>query len=82
MQGSGPDQLVSGQRLQLPGEAGIVVVRGIEPRSDGLDIFVAKDAASSEVRMVSLTSARAERVKVVTEDDAPPPYWADGDDKN
>ena len=58
------DRLRRGQRVRLPGETGIVVVRGIEPRSDGFDLFVAKDANASEVRMVSLTSKQAEKVRV------------------
>ncbi|MXW97847.1 MAG: DUF3883 domain-containing protein [Acidimicrobiaceae bacterium] len=65
--------LVAWQRIQLPEEAGIVVVRGIEARPDGLDLFVANDAAASEVRVVPLTSAQAEQVKVVTEDGAARP---------
>lgn len=65
--------LVRGQRIRLPDEAGIVVVRGIEPRSNGLDLFVANDLATSEVRMVSLTSDQAGRVRVVTEDGAAQP---------
>ena len=67
------DRLRRGQRVRLPGETGIVVVRGLEPRSDGFDLFVAKDADASEVRMVSLTSRQAERVRVVTEDGAASP---------
>ena len=66
-------RLSRGQRVRLPGETGIVVVRGIEPRSDGLDLFVEKGAASSTVRMVSLTSEQAERVRGVIEDGAAPP---------
>lgn len=64
---------VRGQRIRLPDEAGIVVVRGIEPWSNGLDPFAANDLATSEVRMVSLTSDQAGRVRVVTEDGAAPP---------
>ena len=64
---------MSGQRLRLPGEPGIVVVRGVVPRDDGLDLFVAKDTDSSEVRMVPLTSEQAEQVRSVTEDGAAPP---------
>ncbi len=67
------DALVRGQRVRLPGETGVVMVRGIEPRPDGLDLFVAKDAGSSAVRVVSLTSAQAERVRVVAEDGAASP---------
>ena len=67
------DRLRRGQRVRLPGETGIVVVRGIEPRSDGFDLFVAKDADTSEVRMVSLTSKQAERVRGVIEDGAASP---------
>ena len=65
--------LTSGQRLRLPGEPGIVVVRGVVPRDDGLDLFVTKDSESSEVRMVSLTSDQAEQARSVTEDGAAPP---------
>ena len=67
------ERLRRGQRVRLPGETGIVVVRGIQPRSDGFDLFVAKDAASAAVRMVSLTSEQAERVRGVIEDGAAPP---------
>ena len=67
------DALVGGQRVRLPGEAGIVVVRGVVPREDGVDLFVAKDAASSEVRMVSLTPEQAVRVRGVIEDGAAKP---------
>ena len=67
------DALVRGRRVRLPGEAGIVVVLGIEPRPDGLDLFVENDIATSEIRVVPLTSAQVERVKVVTEDGAASP---------
>ena len=73
VQGSRPDQLVSGQRLQLPGEPGVVVADAVVPRSNGVDLYVTDDATSGEVRKVSLTSAQAERVRVVTEDGAAPP---------
>ena len=62
------NRLTSGQRVQLPGQTGLVVVRGIEQRTDGLDLFVAKDAASGDVRMESLTPSQADRVQVVDED--------------
>jgi hypothetical protein len=65
--------LAKGQRVRLPDETGIVVVRAIEPRSDGLDLFVAGDADSSEVRVVPLTPEQAGRVEVVTEDGAASP---------
>ena len=73
VQGSRPDQLVRGQRLQLPGETGVVVSDAVVPRSNGVDLYVTDEATSGEVRKVSLTSAQAERVKVVTEDGAAPP---------
>ena len=73
VQGSLPDQLVSGQRLQLPDETGVVVADAVVPRSNGVDLYVTDDATSGEVRKVSLTSAQAERVRVVTEDGAAPP---------
>lgn len=73
MQGSGVDRLVSGQRLQLPGENGVVVADAVVPRPGGVDLYVTDDAASGEVRKVSLTSAQVERVKVVTEDGAAQP---------
>ena len=72
-QGSRPDQLVSGQRLQLPGETGVVVADAVVPRSTGVDLYVTDEATSGEVRKVSLTSAQAERVRVVIEDGAAPP---------
>ena len=43
-------------------------MRGIEQRTDGLDLFVAKDAASGDVRMESLTPSEADCVQVVDED--------------
>ena len=70
---SGPERLASGQRLQLPGENGVVVADAVVPRSNGVDLYVTDDAASGEVRKVSLTSAQVERVKVVTEDGAAEP---------
>ena len=68
-----PEALATGQRVRLPGEAGVVVVRGAVPRADGVDLFVAKDADSSEVRVVSLTSEEAEAVRDVSEDGAARP---------
>ena len=62
------NRLTRGQRVQLPGQTGLVVVRGIEQRTDGLDLFVAKDAAAGDVRMESLTPSEADRVQVVDED--------------
>lgn len=66
-------RLVSGQRLQLPGEAGVVVADAVVPRAGGVDLYVTDEAASGEVRKVSLTPEQAERVKVVTEDGAASP---------
>lgn len=48
--------LEAGQRVRLPGETGVVVVRGVVPRAEGVDLFVARDANSSEVQMVPLTT--------------------------
>ena len=62
--------LARGQRLVLPGEAGVVVLRGIERRADGVDLFVADGDA---VREVSLTQARVEQIRVVTQDGAAAP---------
>ena len=65
--------LVRGQRIRLPGEAGIVVVRAIVPRPDGFELFVAGDADSSDARSVSVTAAQAGLVRAVTEDGAARP---------
>ncbi len=65
--------LEAGQRVRLPGETGVVVVRGVMPRDDGVDLFVAKDATSSEARVVPLTSEQVERVWSVVEDGAARP---------
>ena len=67
------DALQAGQRVRLPGETGVVVVRGVMPRAGGVDLFVAKDANSIEVRAVSLTSEQAEGVRSVAEDGAARP---------
>ena len=66
IQETGSDQLVSGQRLQLPEETGVVVADAVVPRSNGVDLYVTDDASSGKVRKVSLTSAQAQLVKVVT----------------
>ena len=50
-----------------------MVADAVVPRLGGVDVYVTNDATSSEVRKVSLTSAQAERVKVVTEDGAASP---------
>ena len=65
--------LEAGQRVRLPDETGIVVVRGVAPRAEGVDLFVAKDANSIEVRAVSLTSEQVEGVRSVVEDGAARP---------
>ena len=67
------DRLVSGQRLQLPGETGVVVADAVVPRAGGVDLYVTDDAASGEVRKVSLTSEQAALDRVVTEDGAASP---------
>ena len=67
------DAFASGQRLQLPGELGVVVADAVVPRSNGVDLYVTDDATSGEIRKVSLTAVQAERVRVVTEDGAAPP---------
>ena len=66
------DQLVSGQRCQLPGEAGVVVIYVVTSTSDGVDLIVT-DASSGELRQVTLTSAQVEKVRVIEEDGAAPP---------
>ena len=63
-------ELARGQRLILPDEAGVVVLRGIEQRADGLDLFV---AAGDALREASLTQAEADRIRVVTQDGAAAP---------
>ena len=67
------DALARGQRVRLPGETGVVVVRGVMPRDGGVDLFVAEDATSSEARVVPLTSEQVERVWSVVEDGAARP---------
>ena len=42
---SGPGRLASGQRLQLPGENGVVVADAVVPRPGGVDLYVTDDAA-------------------------------------
>ena len=67
------DQLVSGQRCQLPGEAGVVVINVVASTSDGVDLYVSDEASPGKIRLVPLTSAQVERVKVIKEDGAAPP---------
>ncbi len=62
------DVLVSGQRVQLPGENGIVIVDGVMQRPGGVVVYVRADVTSEEVRKVQLTSVQARQVKVITED--------------
>lgn len=69
----------TGQRLRLPRENGIVVLRGAVQRDDGLDLFVANDIDSSEVRMESLTSSQVKQVRIVEEDGAAAPEAVLGD---
>ena len=65
--------LEAGRRVMLPGETGMVVVRGVVPRADGVDLFVAKGANSSGIRQVSLTAEQAASVKGLSEDGAARP---------
>ena len=67
------DRLVDGQWLQLPGEQGIVVAHVVVPQLHGVDIYVADEATSAEVRKVSLTTEQVQRVRVVLEDGAADP---------
>ena len=67
------DRFVEGQRLQLPGEAGVVVLDGFRLGSGGMTLYVADEATPDEVRKVSLTIDEAQRVRVVVEDGAASP---------
>ena len=67
------DQLVSGQRCQLPGEAGVVVINVVAPTSDGVDLYVSDEASPGKIRLVPLTSAQVEKVNVIEEDGAASP---------
>ena len=67
------DILVSGQRVQLPGETGVVVVDGVATQPNGVVLYVKDDLTSDSVRKVSLTSVQLQQVKAVTEDGAASP---------
>ena len=73
MQEGAVDRFVEGQRLQLPGEAGVVVLDGFRQGSDGVTLYVADEATPDEVRKVSLAEVDAQRVRVVIEDGAASP---------
>ena len=62
-----------GQRLRLPGESAVVVVDFVAQRSDGVDLYVKDDEASDALRKVSLSTDRARKVRVLTEDGAAAP---------
>ena len=65
--------LERGQRVRLPDESGLVVVRDVVPRDDGVDLFVARDVSTSDARVVPLTLDRATQTAVVVEDGSAPP---------
>lgn len=67
------DRLAKGQRIQLPGEVGIVVIDAVVREADGVDLYVTDKALSSGLRKVTLTLEQAERVRVIAEDGAANP---------
>ena len=67
-QGSALPQFASGQRLRLPGEAGIVVVDLVARQPHGLDLYVKDEETCDQIRKVSLTVDEAHRVRPVSED--------------
>lgn len=63
-----------GQRVRLPGAAGIDIVEAAIPRADvGWDLFIVDASNPGGYRMESFTVAEAEQVVVVEENGAAPP---------
>ena len=66
--GSSLPQFVSGQRLRLPGEAGIVVVDLVAPQPQGLDLYVKDEESSERIRKVSFAADEVHTIRSVSED--------------
>ena len=67
-QGSAAPQFASGQRLRLPGEAGIVVVDLVAYQPHGLDLYVKDEETCDQIRKVSFTADEVYKIRPVSED--------------